>query len=95
MAKYAIVRVEDTCPSGHDGCKVNLVCVQGRNNIKKKWCENCFYGDTKEQLISKVAQVIRTQIKKNYIDVNVGKIGYFIRAEELAKEIVEFLGVEE
>lgn len=26
--RYAIVRVDDTCPSGHDGCKVNLVCVQ-------------------------------------------------------------------
>ena len=38
--------------------------------------------------------MIREQIKKNYIDVNIGKIGYFIRVEELAKEIVEFLGVE-
>ena len=53
------------------------------------------YGDTKEQLIRKVAQIIEKNIKKKYIDVFVGRSGYFIRTEELAKEIVEFLGAED
>lgn len=80
--RYAIVRVDDTCPSGHDGCKVNLVCVQDRNNIKKKWCENCLYGDTKEQLIRKIAQILKIATKKKQTWTG------------LAQSIVEFLGVE-
>ena len=84
--RYAIVRVDDTCPSGHDGCKVNLVCVQDRNNIKERWCKNCLYGDTKEQLVRKIAQALELCMKKGYRTIT---------SEEYAKFIVEFLGVEE
>ena len=83
--RYAIVRVDYKCPQDLE------------EDIKRcvgEHCKNCRYGDTKEQLIRKVAQVIEKNIKKKYIDVNDGKIGYFIRTQELAKEIVEFLGVE-
>ena len=91
-ARYSIVRVDDTCPSGHDGCKVNLVCVQDRKNIKERWCKNCLYGDTKEQLISKVEQIIRRPIQKGDLELKSKGFKYGVR--RIAKEIVEFLGVE-
>lgn len=93
--RYAIVMGQRKCPYYEvisKKCLLDLEdCSKECINIKGKFQ----YGDTKVQLIKKVAQVIRKQIKKNYIDVNNGKIGYFIRVEELAKEIVESLGVEE
>lgn len=108
MAKrYALVRVDGngSCPSGtYDGCKVNLVCVLEKKRIKvtERNCQNCLYGDTKEQLIRKVAQVLLQRWLKRYL-------GEFTRPKlaseqikifeknclEQAKEIVEFLGVEE
>ena len=95
--RYAIVRVDDRCPVENE----EEIYLTDRVKMfpcfldKRLSCKNCNYGDTKEQLIRKVAQVIEKNIKKKYIDVNDGKIGYFIRTQELAKEIVEFLGVEE
>lgn len=91
--RYAIVRVDDTCPSGHDGCKVNLVCVQDRNNLKEKFCRNCFYGDTKEQLIKKVAQ-IRFKQETQYGSKDMLKAVYNMCYRQ-AREIVEFLGLED
>lgn len=88
-----IIRDQKKCPYYEvisKKCLADLEdCTKECINIKGKF-QN---GDTKEQLIRKVAQVIERNIKKKYIDVNVGKVGYFIRIEELAKEIVEFLGV--
>lgn len=74
--RYAIVRV------GKDGnCLEEFIC--------KGDCNNCDYGDTKEQLIRKVAQVIRRYRKNlevcDYCDMK--------DEFEIAKEIVEFLGV--
>lgn len=92
--RYAIVRVDDCCPSGHDGCKVNLVCVQNRKNIKEKWCRNCLYGDTKEQLIQKILQAIIIDIIKTAKVTDKKTIQILYKANyKLAKFIVEFLGV--
>lgn len=99
--RYSIVRVDDTCPSGHDGCKVNLVCVQDRKRIKvtERNCKNCLYGDTKEQLIRKVAQVIKRITNDGYViaynkKFGTGYINTVLENTEVAEEIVEFLGVE-
>ena len=100
MKRYAIVRVDDNCPSGHDGCKVNLVCVQDRKNIKEKTCKNCLYGDTKEQLEKKIAQVMLRKWLKGYLGTAMKpkiaqeqiEIVYKVYLG-LAKEIVEFLGI--
>lgn len=79
MKRYSIVRVDGECPKGFN------------EDIYCKWCGNCgrLYGDTKEQLIRKVAQALeRTIIDGVYV-----RFGIPITVEKLAKEIVEFLGV--
>lgn len=80
MKRYAIVRVDK------GGCSTQLLerCL----DYKKPYiqCDEC-YGDTKEQLIRKVAQVI---CKYTFLGSLVKRYAYTI-----ATEIVEFLGVEE
>ena len=83
--RYAIVRVDYKCPQDLE------------EDIKRcvgEHCKNCRYGDTKEQLIMKVVQAMLIRFKRIYK-------GKFITVEkarkqylEVAKEIVEFLGVE-
>ena len=86
MKRYAIVRVENMCPAiteeGINICKTDKNC---KNKCPYR------YGDTKEQLIRKVETAIKRRIKDEYI-VMFGKV---IKTRSLAKEIVEFLGVEE
>lgn len=79
--RYSIVRVDKyDCPREIKGFVRRCL----RTGIR---CEQC-YGDTKEQLIKKVAQAI----DKARID----ECKTFVEAtNKIAKEIVEFLGVEE
>ena len=98
MAKtrYAIVKVNNHCPSRFvDNVKNEYVCKtkQARGGYLLN-CNGCRYGDTKEQMILKVAQAMLIRFKRIYK-------GKFITVEkarkqylEVAKEIVEFLGVE-
>ena len=75
--RYAIVEV------GKDGnCLEEFICSGN--------CNKCDYGDTKEQLISKVAQGIIIASKKKQIYI--GNPKAFSKA--VAEIIVEFLGVE-
>ena len=82
--RYAIVRVDKKCPAFES---IDL-CDEDNTT-----CENCKpnenYGDTKEQLVAKVAQVItkhRDAIEPcEYCDM--------LDSYSIAKEIVEFLGV--
>lgn len=106
MNRYAIVRVDNNCPSWcGDNPKLDyIVC-----DLKDKNCKNCRYGDTKEQLVHKIAQVImRRKLKVKIAVYKKLTLLYgegFINKKELkelylmclslAKEIVEFLGVEE
>ena len=88
--RYAIVRVNFVCPNTYEGISYNFVC-QNNGPIKNFQCEKCRYGDTKEQLEKKVAQVIKTKTDNGII------VRYredSISVEELAKAIIEFLGVE-
>ena len=95
--RYAIVRVDNMCPAiteeGINICKTDKNC---RNKCPYK------YGDTKEQLIRKVAQVMLRKFIANYLmngvkpkladeQIQIVYKNYL----EIAKEIVEFLGVEE
>ena len=76
--RYAIVRVEGKCGKNLEYYECDYDCC------------DCKYGDTKEQLIRKVAQALeRTIIDGVYV-----RFGIPITVEKLAKEIVEFLGVE-
>jgi hypothetical protein len=95
--RYSIVRVDiyNPCCLENIECKVDAeICHKGKCPYN--------YGDTKEQLIKKVAQKIfedenRTWVDtfgeeyllKKYINMNKEK------SLKLAKEIIEFLGVEE
>ena len=86
MKRYAIVRVDNICPP------IKMFCSD-----RKIDCKNCLHGDTKEQLIRKVAQAIFRKINK-FGDKWQNKI--WTEADirysyKLAKQIVEFLGVEE
>lgn len=87
--RYAIVRVNNgSCPSRFEDITDENVCFVHR---KKEFCRDenlicteCYYGDTKEQLIKKVAQALELCMKKGYRTITL---------EEYAKFIVEFLGV--
>ena len=90
--RYAIVRVE--CPPKNE-IDAQFVCFPSDNN-----CSGCRYGDTKEQLIRKVAQAIKRKLKGGLILRNTKinetyNLQKTISAKAVAKEIVEFLGVEE
>lgn len=99
MKRYAIVRVDDDykhiCPSAFEKVDDSSFCKLAKR--KGGSCNVCPYGDTKEQLIKKVAQVIKRELKGDCVaglKDTVFVMNWCI-AEELAKEIVEFLGVEE
>lgn len=84
--RYAIVRVDNNwCPFYSDNeFRVSGFC-DGRFE-----CKNCRYGDTKEQLIRKVAQALERTITDGvYV-----RFGIPITVEKLATDVVEFLGVE-
>ena len=85
--RYAIVRVE--CPPKNE-IDAQFVCFPNDNN-----CSGCRYGDTKGQMIKKIVQVMLRRFKRMYngkfITVEMAEKQYL----EVAKEIVEFLGVEE
>jgi hypothetical protein len=79
--RYAIVKVQEKCPAGWN-LEPSFCCEK---------CEECKiadnYGDTKEQLIRKIAQVF--SMEKIIVAKTLDEYKY-----KLAKEIVEFLGVE-
>ena len=81
MKRYAIVRVDNKCPMSTEGfnaftCEDLFRCGYlwqlGQDTDCKDFCR---YGDTKEQMIKKIAQVLRKSMPI---------IG--ITKEELAKE---------
>lgn len=89
--RYAIVRVEHYCPIIKDNngdLKQTPYCPQDKD--KNFLCSDCKmlknYGDTKEQLIRKVAQA-----SINYYESRpFSKVNF----QDMARWIVEFLGVE-
>lgn len=91
--RYALVRVDGTthCPSRYEKINRAFVCSG------LPYCYKCRYGDTKEQLIRKVAQVLyRDELR---FCIWAEDIKYlpktYERCLEKATKIVEFLGVEE
>lgn len=78
--RYAIVRVDNKCPLNTED---NFYCSEYLQKDKCKKCKE-IRGDTKEQLIKKVAQALELCMNKGYRTIT---------SEEYAKEIVEFLGV--
>lgn len=75
QVRYAIVRV------GKDGsCVESFVCSGN--------CQKCDYGDTKEDMIKKIATAIRRiNVKVNNMEI------IYISETGLAQEIVKYLGV--
>lgn len=86
--RYAIVRVDGRCPVENEEeiYLIDRVKMFPCFLDKRLSCKNCNYGDTKEQLIRKVAQILKQQMF--ILEVYEDYIG-------AAKNIVEFLGVEE
>lgn len=98
--RYAIVRVdEEFCPNKYEDIRNIFVCdKRNKKYIELCDCNKCRYGDTKEQLIRKVAQAIKRKLKGGLILRNIKinetyNIQKTISAKAVAKEIVEFLGV--
>lgn len=101
--RYAIVRVDRFCPSKFEEIENLNVCAEPIRYYMNRLvnCKNCRYGDTKEQLIKKVAQVMLRKFVKGYlgnaIKPKLAKEQIEIMYKNylaIAKEIVEFLGVE-
>lgn len=91
MKRYAIVRVDKLkfCPSDIEGIDDKLVCSKTKDGESKVCIYR--YGDTKEQLCSKVEQVIRRKINQGKMKI-VSK-GFCVSVQSLAREIIEFMGV--
>lgn len=92
--RYAIVKVQEKCPAGWN-LEPSFCCEECK---ECKVAEN--YGDTKEQLVNKVAQAIKRKLKGGLILRNTKinetyNVQKTISAKVVAKEIVEFLGVKE
>ena len=90
MKRYAIVRADKFCPRALER-NYNLKCIGSLH------CDKCDlrkkYGDTKKQMILKVAQILFKNAPKETYQPR-----YIEQREKIlkvAKEIVEFLGVEE
>lgn len=83
--RYAIVRVDNKCP---EYTEEDFECPFSNDKIECEICRQRRYGDTKEQLIKKVAQAIR-QIAD--IEGDDKEYKYW----RIAVGVVEFLGVEE
>lgn len=94
--RYVIVRVDNSCPAMLDdfGCSIarNILHCKCGEDVKN-------YGDTKEQLIKKVETAIKRKSRRGEILFSFLDKKYRIEKvfdiKVLAKEIVEFLGVEE
>lgn len=88
--RYAIVRVDDRCPVENEEeiYLIDRVKMFPCFLDKRLSCKNCRYGDTKEQLVDKVAQVLMRYITRK------GRTTCTMNRYYIAKEIVEFLGVE-
>lgn len=79
--KYSIVRADKFCPRALER-NYNLKCIGSLHCDKCEIRKN--YGDTKEQLIAKIEQVLQWErLCGAKID------------DTVAEKIVEFLGVEE
>lgn len=94
--RYSIVRVDGQCPEyrEEDIYLIDRIKMFPCFNDKRLSCKNCLYGDTKEQLIRKVKTAIRRRAKylKRLLvltEHSWEEISFY----DLAKEIVEFLGV--
>jgi len=93
MKRYAIVRVDNRCPDFF--CKYKVT----KDEISFS-CNDCNlhgkYGDTKEQLVRKVAQVLyRDELRFCIWKEDIKYLPkVYERCLEKARKIVEFLGVE-
>ena len=87
--RYAIVRVDDKSDNNCKNCEMLYTNDNGNNDCRLRigasfLCDR--YGDTKEQLIRKVAQA-----SINYYESRpFSKVNF----QDMARWIVEFLGVE-
>lgn len=99
--RYAIVRVDGHCPNRFEDVLNENVCKMDKNGECYSRCSESRYGDTKEQLKKKVAQVmlrkfiaiylingVKPKLAKEQIEI------MYKNYLAIAKEIVEFLGVE-
>ena len=93
--RYAIVSVDNKCPGYTEE---DFECPFSNDKIECEICRQGRYGDTKKQLIKKVAQVL---FKRKY-KINERLYGYmsdnfkkrlYTQCLEASKEIIEFLGV--
>lgn len=99
--RYAIVRVDGHCPNRFEAVLNESVCKMDKNGECYSRCSESRYGDTKEQLIRKIAQAMFKRQIKTFKRVFGGEFPskkyvkqIYKHYLEIAKEIVEFLGVE-
>lgn len=95
--KYAIVKVQKKCPYYEVISKKCLLdfedCRKECINIKGKFQ----YGDTKEQIVRKIAQILFQESPHNVLYTNPDKVVnefFYNDCLKTATKIVEFLGVE-
>ena len=92
--RYAIVRADKFCPRALER-NYNLKCIGSLH------CDKCDlrkkYGDTKEQMVKKIAQILFQESPHNVLYTNPDKVVnefFYNDCLKTATKIVEFLGVE-
>lgn len=84
--------------------RYSIVRVDGCNEERLKLCPNmptcafCLYGDTKEQMVKKIAQILFQESPHNVLYTNPDKVVnefFYNDCLKTATKIVEFLGVED
>lgn len=96
--RYAIVRVDNKCPVNLEEDISTVDRIKMFDCIGKRQCGDCQYGDTKEQLIKKIAQILFQESPHNVLYTNPDKVVnefFYNDCLKTATKIVEFLGVEE
>lgn len=97
MKRYAIVRVDNKCPDEFEKIDVQFIC-RNLSCYEGKECYKNFYGDTKEQMVRKIAQILFQESPHNVLYTNPDKVVnefFYNDCLKTATKIVEFLGVEE
>lgn len=91
--RYSIVRVDRQCPEYREE---DFVCPYPDKKEECLKCEQYRYGDTKEQMVRKIAQILFQESPHHVLYTNPDKtVNEFFYNDCLktATKIVEFLGV--
>lgn len=91
--RYAIVRVDTECPSHYENINNDFVCADVPKHYIEH-CNNCRYGDTKEDFEKKIETAITRIIQRKNIVIKYRNFDISMTIKNLSKTIAQYLGIE-